>query len=147
MGLTISKQTRILMVGLDAAGRTAILCKLKLGGIATTIPTTGLNNICFTVRDVGGQAKIRPLWRHYFQNTQGLIFVVDGYDHERIQEGAEELQKMLQEDELKDAVLLLFANKWDLPNAMAISEMTDKLGLQSLRNGTWYVQATCLSKR
>ena len=67
---------------------------------------------------------------------QGLIFVVDSNDRERIQEGAEELQKMLQEDELRDAVLLLFANKQDLPNAMAISEMTDKLGLQSLRNRT-----------
>uniref|UniRef100_A0ABI0NR41 ADP-ribosylation factor n=1 Tax=Bos taurus TaxID=9913 RepID=A0ABI0NR41_BOVIN len=140
-------------VGLDAAGKTTILYKLKLGEIVTTIPTIGFNvetveykNICFTVWDVGGQDKIRPLWRHYFQNTQGLIFVVDSNDRERIQEGAEELQKMLQEDELRDAVLLLFANKQDLPNAMAISEMTDKLGLQSLRNRTWYVQATCATQ-
>ncbi|EMP34930.1 hypothetical protein UY3_07964 [Chelonia mydas] len=162
MGLTISslfsrlfgkKQMRILMVGLDAAGKTTILYKLKLGEIVTTIPTIGFNvetveykNICFTVWDVGGQDKIRPLWRHYFQNTQGLIFVVDSNDRERIQEAAEELQKMLQEDELRDAVLLLFANKQDLPNAMAISEMTDKLGLQSLRNRTWYVQATCATQ-
>ncbi|KAK2529508.1 hypothetical protein Q9233_007019 [Columba guinea] len=80
-----------------------------------------------------------------FQNN-GLIFVVDSNDRERIQEAAEELQKMLQEDELRDAVLLLFANKQDLPNAMAISEMTDKLGLQSLRNRTWYVQATCATQ-
>nr|XP_020742507.1 ADP-ribosylation factor 4-like [Odocoileus virginianus texanus] len=153
MGFTISslfsrlfgkKQMRILMVGLDAAGKTTILYKLKLGEIVTAIPTIGFNvetveykNICFTVWDVGGQDKIRPLWRHSFQNTQGLTFVVDSNDRERIQEGAEELQKMLQEDELRDAVLLLFANKQDLPNAMAISKMTDKLGLQSLRNRTW----------
>ncbi|KAM9277148.1 ADP-ribosylation factor 4 isoform 2-T2 [Morus bassanus] len=141
------------IVGLDAAGKTTILYKLKLGEIVTTIPTIGFNvetveykNICFTVWDVGGQDKIRPLWRHYFQNTQGLIFVVDSNDRERIQEAAEELQKMLEEDELRDAVLLLFANKQDLPNAMAISEMTDKLGLQSLRNRTWYVQATCATQ-
>ncbi|OXB54862.1 hypothetical protein ASZ78_010636 [Callipepla squamata] len=76
----------------------------------------------------------------------GLIFVVDSNDRERIEEAADELQKMLQEDELRDAVLLLFANKQDLPNAMAISEMTDKLGLQSLRNRTWYVQATCATQ-
>ncbi|XP_046756134.1 ADP-ribosylation factor 4 isoform X2 [Gallus gallus] len=140
-------------VGLDAAGKTTILYKLKLGEIVTTIPTIGFNvetveykNICFTVWDVGGQDKIRPLWRHYFQNTQGLIFVVDSNDRERIEEAADELQKMLQEDELRDAVLLLFANKQDLPNAMAISEMTDKLGLQSLRNRTWYVQATCATQ-
>ncbi|OBS66989.1 hypothetical protein A6R68_04470, partial [Neotoma lepida] len=122
----------LLLVGLDAAGKTTILYKLKLGEIVTTIPTIGFNvetveykNICFTVWDVGGQDKIRPLWRHYFQNTQGLIFVVDSNDRERIQEGAAVLQKMLLEDELQDAVLLLFANKQDLPNAMAISEMTD----------------------
>ncbi|KAM6126482.1 ADP-ribosylation factor 4 [Phoenicopterus ruber ruber] len=146
-------RTRPAGVGLDAAGKTTILYKLKLGEIVTTIPTIGFNvetveykNICFTVWDVGGQDKIRPLWRHYFQNTQGLIFVVDSNDRERIQEAAEELQKMLQEDELRDAVLLLFANKQDLPNAMAISEMTDKLGLQSLRNRTWYVQATCATQ-
>jgi len=110
MGLTISsvltrlfgkKQMRILMVGLDAAGKTTILYKLKLGEIVTTIPTIGFNvetveykNICFTVWDVGGQSKIRPLWRHYFQNTQGLIFVVDSNDRERIAEAEKELQNM-----------------------------------------------------
>uniref|UniRef100_A0A8C9SG84 ARF GTPase 5 n=1 Tax=Scleropages formosus TaxID=113540 RepID=A0A8C9SG84_SCLFO len=107
MGLTISslfsklfgkKQMRILMVGLDAAGKTTILYKLKLGEIVTTIPTIGFNvetveykNICFTVWDVGGQDKIRPLWRHYFQNTQGLIFVVDSNDRERIADGTSRL--------------------------------------------------------
>ena len=61
--------------------------------------------------DVGGQDKIRPLWRHYFQNTQGLIFVVDSNDRERVGEARDELHRMLQEDELRDAVLLIFANK------------------------------------
>ena len=67
-------------VGLDAAGKTTILYKLKLGEVVTTIPTIGFNvetveykNISFTVWDVGGQDKIRPLWRHYFQNTQVSI--------------------------------------------------------------------------
>ncbi|GCC21891.1 ADP-ribosylation factor 4 [Chiloscyllium punctatum] len=159
MGLTLSailqkvfgrKQVRILMVGLDAAGKTTILYKLKLGEVVTTIPTIGFNvetveykNVCFTVWDVGGQDKIRPLWRHYFQNTQGLIFVVDSNDRERIQEASEELNKMLLEDELKGAVVLVFANKQDLPNAFTISEVTEKLGLQSLPNTTWHVQATC----
>lgn len=65
--------------------------------------------------DVGGQDKIRPLWRHYFQNTQGIIFVVDSNDRDRIVEAREELQRMLNEDELRDAILLVFANKQDLP--------------------------------
>lgn len=162
MGLTISslftrlfgkQQMRILMVGLDAAGKTTILYKLKLGEIVTTIPTIGFNvetveykNISFTVWDVGGQDKIRPLWRHYFQNTQGLIFVVDSNDRERAQEAKEELTKMLQEDELKDAVLLVFANKQDLPNAMACSELSEKLGLSSIRGRKWYIQSTCATQ-
>uniref|UniRef100_A0AAZ1XTA0 Uncharacterized protein n=1 Tax=Oreochromis aureus TaxID=47969 RepID=A0AAZ1XTA0_OREAU len=117
-GLFGKKEMRILMVGLDAAGKTTILYKLKLGEIVTTIPTIGFNvetveykNISFTVWDVGGQDKIRPLWRHYFQNTQGLIFVVDSNDRERVNEAREELSRMLAEDELRDAVLLVFANK------------------------------------
>jgi len=144
------KDMRILMVGLDAAGKTTILYKLKLGEIVTTIPTIGFNvetveykNINFTVWDVGGQDKIRPLWRHYFQNTQGLIFVVDSNDKERITEAAEELGKMLGEDELRDAALLVFANKQDLPNAMSVAEVTDKLGLHALKNRKWYIQSTC----
>ncbi|KAI8895959.1 ADP-ribosylation factor [Globomyces pollinis-pini] len=144
------QEMRILMVGLDAAGKTTILYKLKLGEIVTTIPTIGFNvetveykNISFTVWDVGGQDKIRPLWRHYFQNTQGIIFVVDSNDRERVGEARDELQRMLNEDELRDALLLVFANKQDLPNAMNASEITEKLGLQSLRQRQWFIQATC----
>jgi len=147
------QQMRILMVGLDAAGKTTILYKLKLGEIVTTIPTIGFNvetveykNISFTVWDVGGQDKIRPLWRHYFQNTQGLIFVVDSNDKERVSESKEELHKMLEEDDLRDACLLVFANKQDLPNAMAPGELTEKLGLNSLRNRRWYIQSTCATQ-
>ena len=141
------------MVGLDAAGKTTILYKLKLGEVVTTIPTIGFNvesveykNINFTVWDVGGQDKIRPLWRHYFTNTQGLIFVVDSNDRERIQEAKDELNRVLDEDELRDAVVLVFANKQDLPNALSTSELVDKLGINSLKNRHWYIQATCATQ-
>jgi ADP-ribosylation factor protein 1 len=144
------KEHRILMVGLDAAGKTTILYKLKLGEVVTTIPTIGFNvetveykKISFTVWDVGGQDKIRALWRHYYQNTHGLIFVVDSNDRDRVETAKEELHKMLNEEELKDAVLLVFANKQDLPNAMSIAEVTDKLGLNSMKHRQWFVQATC----
>ncbi len=73
------------------------------------------------------------MWRHYFQNTQGLIFVVDSNDRERVQEAREELSKMLEEDELRDAIILIFANKQDLPNAMTAAEITEKLGLNQMR--------------
>ena len=87
--------------------------------------------------------QIRPLWRHYFQNTQGLIFVVDSNDRDRISEARDELHRMLNEDELRDAVLLVFANKQDLPNAMTAAEITDKLGLHSIRQRHWFIQSTC----
>ncbi|KAL8275758.1 hypothetical protein Esti_000321 [Eimeria stiedai] len=144
------REMRILMVGLDAAGKTTILYKLKLGEVVTTIPTIGFNvetvefkNISFTVWDVGGQDKIRPLWRHYFSNTHGIIFVVDSNDRERIVDAKEELHRMLGEDELRDAVLLVFANKQDLPNAMSVPEITDKLMLYSIRHRHWYIQSAC----
>ena len=93
--------------------------------------------------DVGGQDKIRPLWRHYYQNTQGLIFVVDSNDRDRIDAARDELHRMLNEDELRESILLVFANKQDLPNAMSAAEMTDKLGLNGLRHRQWYIQACC----
>ena len=167
-----SPEMRILMVGLDAAGKTTILYKLKLGEVVTTIPTIGFNvetvnykNISFTAWDVrhpalfllppvtqnlwttdaqvGGKDKIRPLWRHYFQNTQAVVFICDSNDRDRIMEARDELARMMNEDELKDAVLLVFANKQDLPNAMSPAEVTEKLGLHSLRTRRWFIQASC----
>lgn len=93
------------------------------------VETVEYKNIQFTVWDVGGQDKIRPLWRHYFQNTQGIIFVVDSNDRDRVVEAREELQRMLNEDELRDALLLVFANKQDLPVSTPCRENSDSVEL------------------
>ena len=159
MGLAFTKiwqrmvgkqEMRILMVGLDAAGKTTILYKLKLGEVVTTIPTVGFNvetveyrNISFTVWDVGGQDKIRRLWRHYYTGTNGIIFVVDSNDRDRVDDVREELTKILSDDEMRDAVLLVLANKQDLPNSMTAAEVTEKLGLHDLRHRKWFVQSAC----
>ena len=144
------KSLNLLMVGLDASGKTTILYKLKLGEVVTTIPTIGFNvetvnykNITFNVWDVGGQDKIRPLWRHYYENTQGVIFVLDSNDTERVEEARIELHKVMNEDQLKDSSLLVFANKQDLPNALEASKLIDSLDLKSLKNKHWYMQASC----
>ncbi|CAJ1380490.1 unnamed protein product [Effrenium voratum] len=138
-----SKDMRILMLGLDAAGKTTILYRLKLAEVVMTVPTVGFNvevveykNIKFTVWDIGGQDKIRALWRYYFQGTDGLIYVVDSSDRDRI-------QKILAEQEMEDAALLVLANKQDLPNAMTAAEVVDKLELQKLRHRQWFIQSTC----
>lgn len=135
------------MLGLDAAGKTTILYRLKLGQSVTTIPTVGFNvetvaykNVKFNVWDVGGQDKIRPLWRHYYTGTQGLIFVVDCADRERIDEARRELHKIINDREMKEAIILIFANKQDLKGALTPEEIPDKLGLNRIRDRNWYVQ-------
>eukprot|EP00918_Siedleckia_nematoides_P026837 GHVU01057872.1.p1 GENE.GHVU01057872.1~~GHVU01057872.1.p1 ORF type:complete len:198 (+),score=20.12 GHVU01057872.1:543-1136(+) len=107
------------------------------------VETVEYKNISFTVWDVGGQDKIRPLWRHYYSNTHGLIFVVDSNDRDRVEDAREELHRMLAEEELRDAVLLIFANKQDMPNAMTVAEVTDKLELHKIRHRNWFIQSTC----
>ena len=73
-------------------------------------------SLSVAVQDVGGQDKIRPLWRHYYTGTQGLIFVVDCADRDRIDEARQELHRIINDREMKDAIILIFANKQDLPD-------------------------------
>ncbi|KAF8372902.1 hypothetical protein PRIPAC_79331 [Pristionchus pacificus] len=113
---TTEKSMRILMLGLDGAGKTTILYKLKLGELITTIPTIVLTN-----------------------EFQALIYVVDSSDVERIAESKEELDAILNDP---DMTVLVFANKNDMPNAMTTAQLTEKLGLQSMRGRDWFVQSS-----
>jgi len=145
------KEMRILMLGLDNSGKTSILYRLKLGQPKKTIPTIGFNvetleykSIAFTVWDVGGQEKLRSLWRHYYANTQALIFVVDSSDRARIQEAAEELHRLIKEEELHDALLLVFANKQDLPGAANAAEVSEEMRLYPpYISKSCYIQSCC----
>lgn len=143
---------RIVMIGLDGAGKTTILYKLKLNEVVTTIPTIGFNVECvqpvpglnMTVWDVGGQTKIRPLWRHYYNNTDGIIWIVDSCDRERFNESCEEFQGVLNDDGMtREVPILVFANKQDLPNAASPAEIVESLKLNFLRNHKWHAQASC----
>jgi ADP-ribosylation factor protein 1 len=148
------KEMRILMVGLDNAGKTTILYKMRLGTPVQTIPTIGFNvetvkyrNIEFNIWDIGGQEKIRPLWKHYYQNTDAIIFVVDSTDIDRMDERRDckysvkyELHKLFEEHELQDTVFLIYANKHDLPNAQRIASIIHILELDKVRSRHWYIQ-------
>jgi ADP-ribosylation factor protein 1 len=145
LGGTVEK--RVLMVGLDAAGKTTLLYKLQLGDAITTIPTIGFNvekvsykKLDMTIWDIGGQDKIRRLWRHYYDKNDAVIFVVDSCDRDRIGQAGEEIRKLMHEDQLKDSLLLVYLNKQDLPNAMDSSACIEKLGLNGLTGRTWYAQ-------
>ena len=139
-----------LMVGLDSAGKTTLLYKLQLNETVSTIPTIGFNvetvqpvkNLSFTVWDVGGQDKIRRLWRHYYDTAEGLIYVVDSTDRSRFNEAKNELYGMLDSDQMIGNPLVVLANKQDLPQAVSPSDVAVSLGLDKLRNRKWYVQGT-----
>ncbi|KAG0592177.1 hypothetical protein M758_1G191300 [Ceratodon purpureus] len=148
-----NKEMRVVMLGLDAAGKTTILYKLHIGEILSTVPTIGFNvekvqykNVEFTVWDVGGQEKLRPLWRHYFNNTDGLIYVVDSCDRERISKAAVEFQQIINDPLMRNSAILVFANKQDMKGALDTSEVCEQLGLFNLRNRRWQIQGTCAPK-
>ncbi|XP_013394265.1 ADP-ribosylation factor-like [Lingula anatina] len=143
---------KILMLGLDAAGKTTILYRVKLSDSITTLPTIGFNvetvspckGLTFTVWDVGGQEKFRHLWKHYYQNTQGLIYVVDSSDRERLDEAREELFGIMESPEMKGVPVVVIANKQDLPGALSTAQMIESLQLRMLpRENKWHVQAAC----
>ena len=112
------KEVRLLMLGLDAAGKTTILYKMKLNEVVNTIPTVGFNvetfqykNIEFNAWDVGGQMKLRSMWSYYFDNVDALVYVIDSSDIDRLQENAETLHSLLNDQTLKNASVLVYANK------------------------------------
>lgn len=142
------KETRILILGLDNAGKTTLLYRLKIGEVVTTIPTIGFNvesvtykNLNFNVWDLGGQTSIRPYWRCYYANTAAVIFVIDSTDIDRLSTASEELAAMLNEEELRDAALLVFANKQDQPGAKGAGEISEALKLGELKDRNWSIVA------
>lgn len=146
------KDTRILMLGLDGAGKSTILYNFKLGEKVDTIPTIGFNvetvtykSINFTIWDVGGQEKIRPLWKHYYTHVNALIYVIDSCDRERFQETSDELFHLSSQDELSNIPILIFSNKQDLPNSCTVNELYQVLK-NSLMKRNYLIQP-CIGTR
>lgn len=143
------KERRMLMLGLDAAGKTTLLYKLKLGEVVHTMPTIGFNcesvsykNVSFQAWDIGGQDKLRRLWRYYYEGTDAVVWIVDSVDRDRMEEAREELAKLMEEDQLRDAKLLVYANKQDVNGALTPAEIADALDLHKMRGREWYIQAS-----
>jgi len=153
MALFGEKEARILVLGLDNAGKTTILYRLQVGEVVSTIPTIGFNvetvkyqNIKFQVWDLGGQSSIRPYWRCYFPNTQAVIYVVDSSDVDRIGTSKTEFHAILEEEELKESVILVYANKQDLPGALDDAGVAENLGLHNIKNRQWAIFKTSAIK-
>lgn len=150
-----SEPKKLVVLGLDAAGKTTFLYKLvknsRGGEVETTIPTIGFNvetlllsKSQYTCWDIGGCDKIRPLWRHYTEGVHLLIFVVDSNDRDRFESAREEFQMFFRDDSLRGVPVLCLANKQDLPNAAGLAEVIHAMQLSLLTDRKWYLLPTCM---
>ncbi|XP_017773672.1 PREDICTED: ADP-ribosylation factor-like protein 4A [Nicrophorus vespilloides] len=150
----------VVMLGLDSAGKTTALYRLKFDQYLNTVPTIGFNcekvkgmigkakGINFLVWDVGGQEKLRPLWKSYTRCTDGIVFVLDSVDVERMEEAKMELIRTVKSPENTGVPILVLANKQDLPGAREPRDLEKLLGLTELGGGSsgghlWHVQPAC----
>ncbi|XP_078125860.1 ADP-ribosylation factor-like protein 4D [Sander vitreus] len=147
----------VVVIGLDSAGKTSLLYRLKLREFVETIPTKGFNmerikvamgnsktnSTTFQVWDVGGQDKLRPLWKSYTRRTDGLVFVVDAAEAERMEEAKVELHRISRSAENQGVPVLVLANKQDLDGAMSASEVEKVLALHELSSSTLHHTQGC----
>ncbi|KAK2726630.1 hypothetical protein QYM36_007459 [Artemia franciscana] len=141
---------KIVIVGLDNAGKTTILYQFLMNDVVQTSPTIGSNveeivwkNIHFIMWDLGGQESLRVAWNTYYIHTEFIILVVDSTDRERLSISREELHKVVNQDELKNAAILLFANKQDVKGCMSVAEISRQLNLTSIKTHRWQIQPCC----
>ncbi|XP_072257099.1 ADP-ribosylation factor-like protein 3 [Pyxicephalus adspersus] len=139
---------RIVLLGLDNAGKTTILTRLALEETSSITPTQGFNiksvqsqGLKLSVWDIGGQRSIRAHWKKYLGSTDLLIYVVDSADRKRFEETGQELAELVEEDSLLGVPLLVFANKQDLLTAASAADIAAGLNLHTYRDRTWQIQA------
>lgn len=144
------REHKVIIVGLDNAGKTTILYQFLTKEAVQTTPTIGSNveeiavkKTRFLVWDIGGQDSLRATWNSYYCNTEIVIMVVDSTDRERLTLNKEELHRMLAHEDLQDASVLVLANKQDMKNSMSAAEISQCLTLSSLNARSWHVQACC----
>mmetsp|Transcript_778 Transcript_778/g.1981 ORF Transcript_778/g.1981 Transcript_778/m.1981 type:complete len:186 (-) Transcript_778:53-610(-) len=140
------KEIRLLMVGLDNAGKTTIVKKLCGEDVTKTSPTLGFeiktlahNGYKLNIWDVGGQTTLRSYWRNYYEQTEGLIWVIDSTDIRRLKDCKEELHKLLGEERLAGATLLIFANKQDISGAQSSEDLLKALELDKMGQRHWRI--------
>ncbi|XP_050560361.1 ADP-ribosylation factor-like protein 5A isoform X2 [Spodoptera frugiperda] len=146
MGLLISKiwslfgneEHKLVLVGLDNAGKTTILYQLLLGEAEVV-----WRNLRFVMWDLGGQQSLRSAWTTYYTNSEFVIMVIDSTDRNRLNISRDELHQMLKHEELSRACLLVYANKQDVKGSMTAAEISEQLDLTSIKQHPWHIQACC----
>ncbi|ELU17810.1 hypothetical protein CAPTEDRAFT_2859 [Capitella teleta] len=149
-GLFTNEEHKVIIVGLDNAGKTTILYQFLMNEVVHTSPTIGSNveeviwkNIHFIMWDIGGQESLRTSWNTYYANTEFVILVIDSTDRERLSINKEELYRMLNCEDLRKSAVLIFANKQDLKGAMTSAEISQQLNLTSIKDHPWHIQGCC----
>ncbi|EEA07101.1 small GTP-binding protein domain-containing protein [Cryptosporidium muris RN66] len=144
------REIRVLVLGLDNAGKTTFVRKFAGEDVSIIQPTLGFNiktlvygSYRLNTWDIGGQKTIRSYWRNYFECTDGIIWVVDSTNLERFDTCSNELQQLLVEERLSGVSLLVLANKQDLPNALNVEEISQALNLESIKSRNWRIQPCC----
>ncbi|XP_060636766.2 putative ADP-ribosylation factor-like protein 5C [Anolis sagrei] len=145
-----SREHKVIIIGLDNAGKTTILYQFLMNEVVHTSPTIGSNveeivlrKTHFLMWDIGGQETLRSTWNTYYSNTEFVILVIDSTDRERLTMTKEELYKMLAHEDLRNAAVLIFANKQDIKNSMSTSEISKFLTLSSIKDHPWHIQGCC----
>ena len=154
-GSSPNSPSKVLFLELSGAGKTSILYRLKRDDSFEIIPTIRFNvetvhlsrGISFMIWDVRGESRLSPLWRQYFIETQGIVFVVDAADPSTFCEAKEALDWILSSDEIGGMPLVFLANKQDLPEAATPSDISKKLGLDKVRDRKVHVQGTSVHTR
>ena len=137
---------KIILLGIQNAGKTSILYRLSIGQLVKTTPTIGsnveeisYNNVKLQAWDLGGQESSRSIWEVYFTNTDAIIYVIDTHD-ETYDESKTQFYKLLNNDTLKNAIILIYANKQDLPGAKSVGEIIQIYGLDNIKDHVWHIQ-------
>ncbi|PIA99173.1 ADP-ribosylation factor-like protein 2 [Cercospora beticola] len=140
------KEMRILMLGLDNAGKTTIVKKIMDEDVTEVSPTLGFiiktidyEGYKLNIWDVGGQKTLRTYWKNYFEKTDTLIWVVDATDRERLGDCRDELKGLLLQERLMGASLLIFKNKSDIEGSMTEDEVRQGLQLDNIRTHKWHI--------
>ncbi|KAK6155746.1 hypothetical protein DH2020_009994 [Rehmannia glutinosa] len=145
----------VLILGIDKAGKTTLLEKLKsqylnLEGLPPDriVPTVGLNigrvevsNTKLVFWDLGGQPGLRSIWEKYYQEAHAVIYVVDAACPSRFEDSKSALEKVLQHEDLQGAPLLILANKQDLEEAVSTDELAQYLDVKRLDERVFTFQA------
>ena len=138
---------KIIILGMQNAGKTTILYRLSLGQVVKTSPTIGsnveeltYNNVKFQAWDLGGQESIRSVWDVYYMNTDAVVYVIDSQDDEYFEESKAQFHKLLKNQTLKNATILIFANKQDLQGAKDVNKLIQDYEFFKIREHVWHIQ-------